>query len=283
MIDLHTHSTASDGTLTPRALVDLAAAKGLEALALTDHDTLAGIPEAAERARQVELTFVPGIELGASCDGLRDIHVLGYYVVPGDLRLAGALSWLRSCRWTRAQRIVARLNELGVDLTFDQVRNHVTSDSVGRPHVARALVEAGHASSLGEAFRRWLVPGAPAYVEKPHLTMRQVIDLIRGVGGIAVLAHPATLKLDPNELRGLLLTLSDQGLQGIEAHWSKHEWAEACLYEEMANRLGLLVTGGSDFHGSSKPEIELGLGAGKRKLPLQMFKQLQQRWKSQQP
>jgi predicted metal-dependent phosphoesterase TrpH len=277
MIDLHSHSTASDGTLAPAALVELAVAKGLEALALTDHDTAAGLAAATERARPLGLQFVSGIELSAAGDGYREIHVLGYGFDPDDARLAGACERLRASRRERAQRIVSCLNQHGLTLPIEDVLKQAMNESVGRPHVARALVAAGYATSLQQAFQRWLVPGAPAYVEKQRLAAHEAVELITGAGGLAVLAHPGTLKVATEDLSELLGHLVRAGLGGVEAYWSRHTEAEVEMCEALARRYDLVVTGGSDFHGTNKPGVELGVAAGGRLLPLEVWERIQQR------
>lgn len=277
MIDLHAHSTASDGTLAPGELVQLAHDKGLEALALTDHDTVGGLVEASAGAARLGLRFVPGLELSAKWNGLSEVHVLGYCVNAECGRLSEALRWLRSCRRQRAEEIVEKLNRLGVSLEFDRVLAAARGSSLGRPHLAAALVQARHAADLAEAFRLWLVPGAPAYIEKQQLTTAEALEVIRGSGGVPVLAHPATLQLDSERLAKLVSALAEQGLSGLEAYWSRHTEGEVRYCEELARTYRLVVTGGSDFHGQNKPGIELGMAAGRRDLPMKLVDELEQR------
>lgn len=258
MIDLHTHSTASDGTLTPEALVDLAAEKGLNALALTDHDTVAGIPAALVRGKQRGVLVIPGVELGAKWNGGGQMHILGYYIDHRHPHLLERLSWLQARRWERAEQIVTRLHEAGAPISWERVTQLAGAGSVGRPHVARVLLEAGYVQSVSEAFERYLKPGAPAFLEKMQFMSAEAIELVRSSGGVAVLAHPTTLRLSPEGLEACLQQLLGEGLKGIEAYWSKHNKAETLCFEDLAIRHGLIVTGGSDYHGSSKPGIELG-------------------------
>ncbi len=194
MIDLHTHSTASDGSLAPAALLDRAAARGVTGLALTDHDTLAGLAEARGRAEAHGIAFLAGIELSTGWRGLDEVHLLGYGVDgAGSGGLAAACGGLRAGRARRAERMVGRLQAAGVGLRLEAVLAEAAGGAVGRPHVARALLAGGWASDMAEAFRRWLVPGTPGYVAQERLETVEGMRLIRAAGGVAVLAHPGTL------------------------------------------------------------------------------------------
>lgn len=258
MIDLHTHSTASDGTLTPTELVDLAAEKGLRAIALTDHDTVAGIEEALRRGKTVGVHVIPGIELGAKQNGYKEMHILGYYIRHDYPPLLERLDWLRARRIERGRQMVARLVELGIAIAFERVEELARGGAMGRPHVALALVEAGQVETVPEAFRRYLNPGGPAYVEKQRLSSREAIEFIRAADGIPVLAHPGTLGLEPEQLERLVGELGGWGLQGIEAYWSRHSSEQTECCKKLAVQFNLGVTGGSDFHGTAKPGVELG-------------------------
>jgi predicted metal-dependent phosphoesterase TrpH len=260
MIDLHAHTTASDGTLTPQDLVDLAAAKGLRVLAVTDHDTVDGIPAALERGKQGRLEVIPGIELGAKWNGDGQMHILGYYIRSDDPPLLDRLHWLRAQRRERGLRMVRRLNELGIPLSWERVMQLAGAAPIGRPHLARALLDSGHVESISEAFSLYLSSGAPGYIEKAELPPAEAIGLIRGAGGVPVLAHPTTLKLSGSKLEACVEHLAGQGLAGIEVYWPKHTEAEKASYERLGARLNLVATMGSDFHGSNKPAIELGMG-----------------------
>lgn len=275
MIDLHTHSTASDGTLSPEALVDLAADKGLTALALTDHDTVAGIPPALARGAVRGIHVVPGMELGVRWDGAGQMHVLGYYIRHDDSHLGERLDWLRARRRERATRIVAKLNRLGVEIPFGRVEEITGGESIGRPHVARALLEAGHVASVSEAFDRYLSRGRPAFEEKEQLNPKEAVGLVKSSGGAAVLAHPGTLKLPTAQLSRCIEELKAYGLAGLETIWSGHNRAQVESYSALARRLGLLTTGGSDFHGENKPGIELGTGRNNVEVPDSVLAALQ--------
>src|SRR3990172_7149142 len=226
MIDLHTHSTASDGTLTPEALIDLAAAQKLTALALTDHDTVAGLPPALAQGKKHGLEVVPGVELGIQWNGPEasggQMHLLGYFFRADDASLCERLSWLRDRRRERAQRIVEKLKAAGVALSFERIEQIAGGESIGRPHVAQALIGAGGVASMGGAFGRFWTHGRPGYEDKDELTPAQAIQLIRSAGGVAVLAHPGTLKLKASGLQRCVEELKGYGLAGLEALWSSH-------------------------------------------------------------
>jgi len=278
MIDLHTHSTASDGTLAPEAVVDLAAAQKLTALALTDHDTLAGLPPAIARGKKHSLEVVPGVELGIQWDGGGQMHLLGYLFRADDAGLVERLGWLRDRRRERAQRIIEKLKAAGVEISFERVEAAAGGESIGRPHVARALMEAGVVSSIGEAFGRFLSSGRPGYEDKDELTPEQAIQLIRAAGGVAVLAHPGTLKLKAGGLQRCVEELKSYGLAGLEAIWSSHSPEQVRDLQALAEKLGLITTGGSDFHGENKPDIQLGTGRrGNVQVPDSVLTSLRQR------
>jgi len=259
VIDLHTHSTASDGTLTPEALVELAAKKKLTAIALTDHDTVAGVPRAVEAGRKAGVEVVPGVEV--SVDSERGaVHLLGYFVRPDDPSLQAKLAQWCQARQQRARRIVERLEELGIGISYAQVAELAGSESIGRPHVARVLLGAKAVRSVEEAFERYLRRGRPAYVPREMPEAAEAIALIRSAGGVAVLAHPATLALKGTDLEARVKELHALGLDGLEVHWSGHSMRQRRDLLALAKKLSLLVTGGSDFHGDNKPGIQLGSG-----------------------
>src|SRR3990170_1443686 len=247
MIDLHTHSTASDGTLTPEALIDLAAAQKLTALALTDHDTVAGLPPALAQGKTPGLAVPPGVELGLQWNGPEasggQMHLLGYFFRADDASLGERLSGRRDRRRERAQRIVEKLKAAGVELSFTRVEQIAGGESIGRPHVAQALIEAGAVSSIGEAFGRFLSHGRPGYEDKDELTPAQAIQLIRAAGGVAVLAHPGTLKLKASGLQRCVEELKGYGLAGLEAIWSSHSPEQVRDLQALAEKLGLITTG----------------------------------------
>ena len=255
--DLHLHSTASDGAYAPAALMARAAALGLTHAALTDHDSVAGLDEAAEAAERLGMTLIPGVEL--SCGAQKEIHVLGYGFDPGDAALAAFCRMRVAQREARAEAMVQRLAEWGKPVSMARVRA-LAQGVIARPHVARALVEAGHAATVSEAFERYLKPGRPAYVPKEDVKVAQAVRLIAQAGGVAVLAHPMELKMGGALLESLIGEWQAQGLAGVEVYHPSASNNHAAFLFHLAQRCGLLVTGGSDFHGEAVRPTEIGEG-----------------------
>ncbi len=246
MIDLHLHTTASDGLCTPEQLVDRAAAAGVTTLAVTDHDTTAAIPSAAARCAEIGVTLVPGIEVTAM-EAARDVHILGYFFDPAHEGLQAFLARARASRRARILAIAERLASLGapVDMTrLVGAASTLDGQSVGRPQIARALVEAGHASDVSDAFDRWLARGRPGFVPRAGANPEEVIAVIHDAGGLASLAHPVLADMDER-----IPQLRSAGLDALEAYHSDHDQATRDRYLSLARSLDLLVTGGSDYHG----------------------------------
>ncbi len=249
--DLHTHSTYSDGVLTPKQLVDYAYSRGVRILALTDHDITDGIPEALEAARAYpDMLLIPGIEMSTDVPG-NEVHVLGYFIDWQDAEFQRVLARLRDSRVDRARRMVERLAELGVPVSWERVRELAGEGAVGRPHIAQALVEAGHVSSVNEAFELYLGRNRPAYVEREKMTPAEVVQLLRKVGGLAVLAHPRELE---GQLDQLLPELKAAGLVGMEVYYQDYTPEEIQRLLAWARRFDLLPLGGSDYHGLGGPQ-----------------------------
>lgn len=266
MIDLHCHTTASDGSLAPLELVEKAAALSMTHLSITDHDTTAGLTEARQACHDASIVLIPGIELSTRYDG-RPMDILGYGIDSESSELQRGLARLVKARYERIPRMIARLQEAGLDIAVDDVIDHVGGDVIGRPHVAQALVRKGIVADVNEAFKRYIGRGQAGYVPKEVLSYEDAIRLIRAAKGIAVLAHPGFLKLESRRFEMLLDQLMDAGLAGIEVYYSLHTPDEVTNYAETAKKRGLLATGGSDFHGRSKPDIELGMGPEGKPLP----------------
>lgn len=267
MIDLHTHTTVSDGTLSPAALVRYAKEKNLSAIAVTDHDIVDGVDEAVRVGRDAGVRVIPGVEISADSRA-GAMHVLGYFVDHRDAEFRRALKQLRSYREERNPRIVEKLNQLGMALTYDEVVAKAGGGSVGRPHFAQVLIEKGYVASTQEAFDKYLKAGAPAYVNKKRLTPANAIELIHAAGGVAVMAHPFRLRLaNDADLQNLLLQLVEQGLDGLEVYYSDHGPEATRQLFDLAQRFELLIFGGSDFHGRNKPHIDLGVGRGNLDIP----------------
>jgi len=258
MIDLHSHTTASDGTYSPAELVDEAGRAGVHILGITDHDTFSGYDQARPPARLSGLELVCGIELSTKLHG-HSVHLLGYFLE--DDKLSGFRSWildLQASRRERNIRLVARLRELGLDITLEEAQAR-GGEMTGRPHFARLLVEKGYVSSPQQAFDEYLDESAKGYVTRREPDFAEAIRHIRDAHGIASLAHPVRLRED---LAAILPELRAAGLNAIEAYHSDHSPAQTELYLRLAAQHRLLVTGGSDFHGAAKPEIRLGTGRG---------------------
>ncbi len=254
-IDLHTHSTASDGIYAPSELVRQASEAGLRVLALTDHDTTNGLEEAAQTARQLGIDFIPGIELNTDVKG-DEIHVLGYYLDYQRPEFQSVLKVLRDARERRGQRMVEQLNERGVAISWDRVRE-IAQGAVGRPHVAMALMEAGYVSSIPEAFDKYIGKGGPGYVPRYKLTPLDAIRLIRSAKGLPVMAHPLTT---PGlvELRAWLPELVKDGLVGLETYYGPYTEEEVAELHQLADEYHLIPTGGTDFHGPGIHPTPLG-------------------------
>lgn len=259
MIDLHVHSTFSDGTLTPPELIDLAEDRGLSCIAITDHDTTAGLDLAADYAKRSPVDFIPGLEI--SVDEPR-AHILGYGIDSSYTPLQQTLEKVAESRRKRNPRIVQRLQDLGYDISMNDVAAQSNGEIIGRPHIARALVEKRYFDSITTVFERLIATGRPAYVDRKRLTAEEGIALIREAGGVAILAHPGLLSTDLTEIEGRIVALTRLGLQGIEAIYTEHTHDLTKHLIEFAVAKGLIWTGGTDFHGGNKPSISLGTGRG---------------------
>ena len=273
IIDLHSHTIHSDGSSTPLEIVALAKSNGARAVAITDHDTITGLAEGRDAAGRLGIEFVNGIELSAEYSP-GTMHILGYYIDDEHEQLAAMLQELRAAREKRNPEIARRLQALGVDIQYGEVVALAGNDVVGRPHFARVLVEKRYASSIQDAFNRFLAKGAPAYVEKKRLSPRESIVLIHNAKGVAVLAHPYQLRLSAEALDRLAGELVEIGLDGIEAIYSRHSAAERECYSKLADRHRLMVTGGSDYHGTYKPDISLVNGLGDLAVPYSLLEGL---------
>ena len=252
-IDLHVHSTASDGILSPAEVVAEAAARDVWLLSIADHDTTDGISEALTAAKEAGLTLVPAVELSVGAE-THEIHVLGYFIDPDDQPLQDILRTLRGARDLRNEHIVARLKELGAPIDLARVREIAGDGSVGRPHIAKALIEAGHCASIGEAFGRYLARGKPGYVGRERLGPAEAAQAIRQAGGIPVLAHPGKLGH-----RRRIEEIVDTGMEGVEAYHSDHVEMDVKLILDIAEARNLLVTGGTDSHGPHPDRtVEIG-------------------------
>ncbi len=251
-IDLHTHSNASDGSFPPARVVAMAEANGVAVFSLTDHDTLEGLPEARARAEEAGIRFIPGVELSVA-EGGADVHLLAYGFDSSDATLRGAIERYRGGRRERARKILARLKGLGIRISMDEIEEIANGAAIGRPHVAEALLRGGYVELFDEAFQRYLGHHAPAYVPKPVVSLEQASSIVRDAGGVVILAHPRTLNRDH-----LIPGMARRGLDGIEVWHSKHDEADVERYRGFAQLHGLLMTGGTDYHGERTPELTVG-------------------------
>jgi len=277
-IDLHTHSTASDGTYTPSDLVHYAKTKSLRALALTDHDCIDGLKEAMAAGKEIGVEVIPGVELSAKFQN-GTMHILGFFVNPTDPIFLQRLVTLQEARRQRNPKIVQKLQDLGVKITYDEVVAASGGGQVGRPHFACVLLKKGYVKTIAEAFEKYLRDGGPAYVEKERFSPEESIALIHEAEGVAVLAHPLTLHLPVGELDPLLERLVKAGLDGVEVYYGIHTPEQTAQYERLTRKWGLVPTGGSDFHGEYKPKIDLGVGTGDLQVPYSILEELKQRKK----
>lgn len=265
-VDLHLHSTASDGTDAPAEVVRRGAEVQLTTIALTDHDTVDGVDEAHTEAARLGLGFIPGTELSVVWP-TGTMHMLVYHLTPGPGPLQDELAGLRGGRDVRNTRIVAKLAELGAPISPEAVAEEAGGGVVGRPHIAAVLVADGHAESISDAFDRYLARGRPAYVERTRLDPTAAIALARRSGAVPVLAHPHTIGVGAADYEAAFRELAAAGLAGIECHYSEYPPELRAHLAELCDRLGLIATGGSDYHGRYKPDVAVGVGRGDLEVP----------------
>ena len=265
-IDLHLHSTASDGSLSPRDLIGLAFNKKAAAVALTDHDTIDGLKEALEAGEEFHLEVIPGVEISAQYES-GTMHVLGYYIDASHPGFNHDLKLLQEARKQRNPQIVAKLQAAGLPVSWQEI-NAQSQGQIGRPHIARVLLQKGLVSSLDEAFHKYLKKGAVAYVDKFRFPPAKAIAMILQAGGIPVLAHPFSLNCPSwKDLFTLIRELKGYGLQGVEVLYPKHTDEQVRNYFSLVKELKLLYTGGSDFHGNNKENVDLLVGRGDLRVP----------------
>ncbi|RJP86740.1 MAG: PHP domain-containing protein [Desulfobacteraceae bacterium] len=281
LIDLHVHSTASDGSFAPLDLISLAKKAGLKAFALTDHDAIDGSKEILLNKHLLgPVQFITGVEISTGSTEFPGIagsfHLLGYGFDPEDPQLNHALLTQQTARKNRNPHIIKLLNNLGMDMSLDEVIT-VSEDNaqIGRPHIARLMVQKGFARNINEAFDRYLGKGRPAYLDKPRIDFRSAVRFIQSAGGIPVLAHPGLLNMpDDASYDALISELVTMGLQGLEVFYPGHSSGQTDLFSNLAQKHHLLVTGGSDFHGAVNPDVQLGAGHGNLAVPYALFEHL---------
>jgi len=273
-VDLHLHTTASDGVMSPSEIVRYAKTKGLQAIAITDHDTIEGLEEGLSEGERIGFEVIPGIEISA-VHSPGSMHLLGFFLDIYHPLLNERLGYLQKARAERNPKIAEKLSRLGIDLTYEEVLKVSGGGQVGRPHFAQVLLRKGYVRSFQEAFDRFLKKGAPAYVDKFRFTVKETLHFINEAKGIAVLAHPNTLGMNGySELENLLLKLVEEGLKGIEVYYPEHSASEVAQYKILAERYGLLLTGGTDYHGIEKNSLDIGVGRGDMKLPYSIVENL---------
>ena len=266
-IDLHIHSSASDGSLSPAAILENALKLNLAAIAITDHDSIDGSKEALRTGIPTSLKFLSGVEISAAYPpffpGSGSFHILGYGIRLDDPALNQTLKKLQEVRKNRNPKIIRRLNELGFPISLEEVQQIGGDGQIGRPHIALTLMKKGYVASIGEAFRKLLGAQKPAYVEKERLGCEQTIEMIREAGGVATLAHPGLLEIaSESQLESLIQNLVNIGMGAIEVYYPQHTAEQTEQFERLAKQNDLLVTGGTDFHGALTPEIQMGSGNG---------------------
>ena len=273
LIDLHVHSDCSDGTCSPEELVELAKQKGLSAFALTDHDTTEGVARARHAAEGTEVCVIPGIEFSTSYEK-RDVHVLGLGIDPEDEYFQENLDRFRNSRDRRNEEMIRKMQEHGISITQEEVEKLFPDAVITRAHFARFLVEKKFVGSTNEAFDRYLGDRACCFVPREKVTPFQAVRLIKENGGYAVLAHPLIYGFSKGKLEELVREMKKAGADGIEAIYSQNRWNDEGEMRALAKRHGLKITGGSDFHGTNKPGIEMGTGKGNLRIPYELWENL---------
>lgn len=273
MIDLHIHSRFSDGSFTVPELFQRAKNNGLTGIAITDHDNLLSIPIAKELGEKMGIETIPGVEVSTVHEGI-DVHVLGYFINPESKELQEKLDFLIKSRHNRNTKMIQRLNDLGYAITYEMLPKNDFAQNLGRPHIAEALVTAGYFESMDQVFKKLLSRGKPGYIDKEGITPLEAITAIKAAGGFPVLAHPFYCYKDRRILKEFIKTLVDGGLGGIETYYVNHTRSECEFLKEVAKEFKLALTGGSDFHGTYKPAIELGTGRGNLYIDHSVLEQL---------
>ncbi len=269
-IDLHVHSTASDGTMSPAELAVAVKEAGLCAFALTDHDTVDGIAEARTAAKAASVELIPGVELSCDYKG-KEVHMVGLYLDETNPRLLTHLARFRDNRDNRNQKMYQKLNEEGFAISEEGLREMFPDAVLTRAHVARFLLEHGYVKSISEAFEKYIGDGCRCHVPREKITPQEGIELIHHANGKAVLAHPVLYHMSDDRLRKLITDCLACGLDGIEALYSTYQPGDERYIRKLADEYGLAVSGGSDFHGSNKPHIRLGTGTGRLSVPYELL------------
>lgn len=271
-IDLHTHSLCSDGTMTPSEVVRAAKQAGLSAIALSDHDTVAGVREAIAEGERIGVEVVPAIELSAQSE--TETHILGYFIDIENETLLQKMKYIKEVRVRRQEDVCRNLRALGFDVTMEEVREIAGSDVLCRAHFAKLMVEKGYVGSVREAFSLYLASGRPAYSGTQALTEIEAVRLIKDAGGLAFAAHLHQTKLPLDKLEMLLIRLQMAGLDGVEGYYTEYTPEMERDYRALADKLGLILSGGSDFHAGNKPHISIGRGLGELYIPYEILENM---------
>ncbi len=272
LIDLHTHSNKSDGSMTPTELVAHAAARGLKAIALSDHDTSDGIDEALEAGKKYGVEVVPAIEFSVASD--TETHILGFYIDYKSDLMKNVLESIFRVRRERIENTCKKLRALGFDVTMEEALKIAPTGIIGRAHFARIMMDKGYISSVREGFDKYLANGRPAYDGTQYLTAKQAVELINDLGGVSFVAHPHLIRLSDPDLRAFLTELKSYGLSGIEGYYNEYTPEMQTYFQSLARELGLAVSGGSDFHAKMKPHIEIGIGQGNMEIPYSVLENI---------
>jgi predicted metal-dependent phosphoesterase TrpH len=285
-IDLHIHTNASDGSYSPPEILVFARERRLGAISITDHDSIDGVKAFVETCDASDIRFLTGVEITAQAPPafqLSDsLHILGYGIRIDDPELSRLLATLQRARDERTPRMVSRLQELGMAITVEELASAFPGPQLGRPHIAQLMVRKGYAASIDDAFDRYLSSGKPGYVDKPRISHGAAAKAIGHAGGLVVLAHPGLYNLPDDVLDALLASLKADGLQGVEIYYPEHSEAQISLYERLAEKYGLIATGGTDFHGAATPGIEVGVGRGDFHVPYALYEKVLERLQANQ-
>jgi predicted metal-dependent phosphoesterase TrpH len=275
-VDLHVHTSYSDGSFSPAEVVRRAVHVGLSAIAITDHDGVDGNAEAYAEGALNGLEVIPGVEI--SCNFTpKNVHVIGLFIDPTEERLVATLEEVREYRRLRNPKILEKLAELGMSIAVEEVAAKARGRTIGRPHIAEVMVEKGYVADFQEAFEKYLAHNKPAYVHRRRVTAEEGIDLIHGAGGLAFLGHPGVYALPARITENIIYKLARAGLDGAEVYYSDHLPTDTAILNRIVDEYDLLASGGTDFHGDAKPGIELGVGRGDLKVPYDLVARMKAR------
>ena len=276
IIDLHTHSTMSDGTDSPEELIEKAEKGGLRGIALTDHDSIRGIEPAKREAEERGIDFLTGIEIGCD-DEFGNLHILGYFRELDTKKFEKSLQWVKNERIERNRRILEKLDEHGISITMSDLKKNAGDDVIGRLHIAKAMFSGGHVNSMKEAFKEYLNIGGKCYASRKTFTSRKAIDLIKEHGGLAVMAHPFLIPGQKMELTKIIHGLVNRGIDGIEVYYVENTSEQTEMLENISSEKRILRTGGTDYHGENKPGVYLGIGRGEMRIPYTLMERMLER------